>query len=289
MVLWGGLMGVANYVGSITQTIGMITETAGETGFIVGMYVIFVPILEWFISGFRNTLSVYAWVASIVSVVGLFLLSGCVGEDEDCFANGFSKGEYYGLASMVGWAAVLIFNDYGCRTVDAISITLMSLVVALIISIPMAFIMEPDQMTWPFTAARTNIPMIVAASLTETAALVGTSIGQKYVRASRSALILSQESVSAALFGFIFLKEVLTWIEFLGCVLMLGAAVFSSLLDVWFGDKLDKQEVLQRIDEEEEMSFLLSSSGEEPNMPTMNALYGSCKVDDEGNLITHRV
>ncbi len=66
-LFWGITCGLANFGGSITQQVGLQTVTAGKTGFIVGMYVVFVPIAEWVLSGFGNTLTLKSWIASLVS------------------------------------------------------------------------------------------------------------------------------------------------------------------------------------------------------------------------------
>ena len=63
--------------GFTLQQIGLINVSAGKTSFITGMYVVFVPILEYFTPGFGTQLSVTTWIAALTSLGGLFLLSGC--------------------------------------------------------------------------------------------------------------------------------------------------------------------------------------------------------------------
>src|SRR4051812_33272730 len=50
------------------------------------MYVVFVPIAEWVLSGFGDSLTIKTWFASLVSLYGLYLLSGCA-EQEVCFGG----------------------------------------------------------------------------------------------------------------------------------------------------------------------------------------------------------
>ena len=41
---WGFIVGVANFGASATMLMGLVTETAGESAFIIGMYVVLTPI-----------------------------------------------------------------------------------------------------------------------------------------------------------------------------------------------------------------------------------------------------
>ena len=54
-------------------------------------------------------------------------------------------------------------------------------------------------------------------------------VGQKRVAPSAAALLMSLESVFAALFGWLLLHETMTRAELLGCVLVFAAVVISQL------------------------------------------------------------
>lgn len=52
LLLWGGLCGFANFGASTLAQIGLVTVSAGKAGFITGMYVVFVPVVEYFVPGY---------------------------------------------------------------------------------------------------------------------------------------------------------------------------------------------------------------------------------------------
>ena len=54
-------------------------------------------------------------------------------------------------------------------------------------------------------------------------------IGQKYTESNAATLIMSLESVFAALAGWLILNEYMSLKEFAGCVLVFTAVVFSQL------------------------------------------------------------
>ena len=55
------------------------------------------------------------------------------------------------------------------------------------------------------------------------------NVGQKYLSANTSSILLSLESVFGALFSVIFLKESLTGKMLIGCALMFAAVLLSEL------------------------------------------------------------
>lgn len=54
-------------------------------------------------------------------------------------------------------------------------------------------------------------------------------IGQKHVEPTAAALIMSLESVFAALFGWLLLKETKSLMEIFGCVFMFAAVILSQI------------------------------------------------------------
>jgi len=67
--------------GATLQQMGLVTVSAGKTAFITGMFVVFVPIFEYFIPGFGHQLTPSSWAMALVSMVGLYLLTGCAEEE----------------------------------------------------------------------------------------------------------------------------------------------------------------------------------------------------------------
>lgn len=60
-------------LGYAFQTIGLVYTTATQSGFMTGAYVIFVPLLQIVIE--RKLPSLRTWVAVLIVVIGLFLIS----------------------------------------------------------------------------------------------------------------------------------------------------------------------------------------------------------------------
>src|SRR5690606_21230747 len=67
------LAGTLMFSAGAFQQAGLITTTAGNAGFITGLYVIFVPIFLWLI--WRDKQKWNVWIAAIIAVFGMLLLS----------------------------------------------------------------------------------------------------------------------------------------------------------------------------------------------------------------------
>ena len=73
LIFGGGLLGITLFAAASFQQVGLVYTTAGNAGFITGLYVILIPI---FLAVFwRRRPSLMIWAAALLAVVGLFLLS----------------------------------------------------------------------------------------------------------------------------------------------------------------------------------------------------------------------
>jgi len=227
LLFYGSILGIANFGGSLLQQIGLVTVTAGKTGFITGMYVVFVPIVEYLIPWYNSTFDVVACVAALVSLFGLYLLSGCA-EQQVCFGGAIGEGEVIVFVSMLFWVISIIISDMGTKKVDVVMLTCVDFSVTTIITLVLAFIFEADNWQYPFTAIHDNWKTIILVGFTEAVAFLLSMLGQMYTPPTRAALLFSMEAAVCGIFSYFLLDETLSWIEIFGGSLMLCAAVFSS-------------------------------------------------------------
>ena len=57
----------------------------GKSSFITSMYVVIIPILEWLLPCIKGRMTPLAWTASVASLLGLYLLSGCA--EQSCIGS----------------------------------------------------------------------------------------------------------------------------------------------------------------------------------------------------------
>ena len=229
MLIGGGLLGIALFVGASLQQIGLAgpqlaefgleASTAGKAGFITGLYVVFVPIIGLALAqrpGYGT------WVGATLAVVGMYLLS--VTADLS-----MSFGDLLVLIGAIFWAVhVLLVGKLspGLDAVDAIKLSTVQFIACAVFSLIGAIITEEITLTGLINAA----PAIAYGGLMSVGvAYTLQVIAQRDAQPAHAAIILSLEAVFAAIGGWFMLDEVLTTRALIGCGLMLTGMVLSQL------------------------------------------------------------
>jgi drug/metabolite transporter (DMT)-like permease len=246
LIIFGILLSLCNFGGSMLQQIGLVYVTAGRAGFITGMFVIFVPIVEFlFIPKYRHHMNLGVILSVFISFSGLYLLSGCL-ESEHCIGGALGMGDLIVFISMLFWVVAIIVSDYGAKSVDVIAMTFNEFLLTTIFTFCFAFYFESSNFVYPFSSIVDNWQMIVIVGFTEALAFALSTLGQMYTPPTRATILFSMESVSCATLAYFLIGEKLTYIEIFGAGLMTSAALLSS-----FTAAVDEDEEEEELDEEE--------------------------------------
>ena len=216
--LWrsGVICGLALFAASSLQQIGLVYTDAGKAGFLTAMYIVFVPFLGLFVGQRpgRNAL-----LSLIPAIVGLYLLS-CTS------VSGINKGDVLLLLCAVAFSVQILLIDRHCAGLDGLKLNCIQALVVAVLSVPWALLTETVDAS---RIASCWLPLGYAGVLSMGVAYTLQIVGQKRVAPSAAALLMSLESVFAALFGWLLLHETMTRAEELGCVLVFAAVVISQL------------------------------------------------------------
>lgn len=216
--LWrsGIICGLALFAASSLQQIGLVYTDAGKAGFLTAMYIVFVPFLGLFVGQRpgRNAL-----LSLIPAIVGLYLLS-CTS------ASGINKGDVLLLLCAVAFSVQILLIDRHCAGLDGLKLNCIQALVVAVLSVPWALLTETVDAS---LIASCWLPLGYAGVLSMGVAYTLQIVGQKRVAPSAAALLMSLESVFAALFGWLLLHETMTRAEVLGCALVFAAVVISQL------------------------------------------------------------
>lgn len=215
--LWrsGVICGLALFAASSLQQIGLVYTDAGKAGFLTAMYIVFVPFLGLFLGQRpgRNAL-----LSLIPAIVGLYLLS-CTS------VSGINKGDVLLLLCAVAFSVQILLIDRHCAGLDGLKLNCIQALVVAVLSVPSALLTETVDAS---LIASCWLPLGYAGVLSMGVAYTLQIVGQKRVAPSAAALLMSLESVFAALFGWLLLHETMTRAEELGCVLVFAAVVISQ-------------------------------------------------------------
>ena len=125
-------------------------------------------------------------------------------------------------------SASIIVSDAVAKKVEVVSVILFEFLFTTAFASVLALIFEPSWLRYPFTSIRENWLAILAVGFTEGFGLLLSTLGQMYTDSSRAALLFSLDAVYCAALSFFVLHETLSYVELVGCAMMLMAAMIST-------------------------------------------------------------
>lgn len=213
------LLGVCLFVGSCLQQIGLVTTTATNGGFLTALYVILVPIFLWAMSSAPPRLPVI--VAGVMSIAGAWLLTA-KGELQQ-----LASGDVLILISDIVWAFWIIFVPrFLDRAHRPFFLAFVQFGVAAVLGALAGLSFE----TVSQDGLSAALPAILYTGLCSGGVAYTLQImAQKHTPPAEAALIMSLESIVAAIAGSVLLSERLTAPAMVGCALILmGVALVEA-------------------------------------------------------------
>lgn len=216
--LWkvGVICGIALFAAAGLQQMGLVYTSPGKAGFITAMYIVLVPILGLFI---KQKPPLSAWISVVIAVIGLYLLS-CVGVTQ------INTGDLLCLGCALGFSVQITLIDRLAGDLDGIRLNCVQSLVCAVLSAVFMFAAETPDME---NILSCWLPLGYAGILSMGVAYSLQIVGQKDLEPTAASLIMSLESVFAALFGWLLLHETMTVWEFSGCVLVFSAVILSQI------------------------------------------------------------
>lgn len=216
--LWkaGILCGIALFVAASLQQVGLVYTDAGKAGFLTAMYIVLVPLLG-ILLGKKPPKT--AFLSVLLAMAGLYLLS-CMGVTK------INIGDLLLLACALAFAVQITLIDRLAEGLDGLRLNCIQCLVCAVLSAPVMLLTETIH--WA-DILDSWLPIGYAGVLSMGVAYSLQIVGQKKLDPTAASLIMSLESVFAALTGWLVLHETLTAAETLGCVLMFGAVILSQV------------------------------------------------------------
>ena len=208
--------GLFIFFGATFQQLGLVYTTAGKAGFITGLYVIIVPLMGMF---WGDKARVNTWLGAILAVGGLYLLSMTSGLQ-------FAPGDGFVLLGALFWAGHVQFIAKFSPAVDAIKLSFVQALFTSLISFGVGFTVETFDGASLLAAFW---PIFYGGAISIGLAYTMQVIAQQSAKPTPAALILSLESVFAAFWGWLFLREVLSHRALWGSGLMLAGIILSQI------------------------------------------------------------
>ena len=214
--LSGVLAGLVLFAAASFQQMGLVYTTAGNAGFITGLYVVIVPILGLM---FRQYTNAGTWIGAFLAAAGLYLL--CVTEKLTV-----SLGDFLVFVGAFLWAVHVLIIGWLSPKIESLKLACNQFAVCSIFSLIAAVITEIITLQNIYHAA---IPILYGGLLSVGIAYTLQVVAQKNTHPAHAAILLSLEAVFAAIAGWLILDETFSTRGMLGCTLMLSGMLLSQL------------------------------------------------------------
>lgn len=207
----------SNLLANFLVQYGLAFVPASKAAFLNAIYIIFTPILSWIV--YRNRTSIFTWIGTVIAVIGLYYL--CMTETLT-----FERADLIILASTIFYALHIVLIAKYVHEFVGIHFSIVEFTTAAIVCFAVGIIFEGLTMEQIMSV----IPSILFCGIGGIGICYALQVtAQKHTDPTVAALLMSLESVFAAIAGYLFLNERFTQREFLGIILISIAIVLAQL------------------------------------------------------------
>ena len=207
----------------LAQTVGMVYTSASNSGFITGLFIVFIPLLMFLLRGERPV--PLQGVSVALAVLGLWLLTGGLG--------GVNRGDIITLVAAAAYAVHVIFTDkYSKSGCDAVMLAFHQFWIIALVSFMLAAAAGRPLAVSATGAWWAIIFLAVFPTLTAFYVQVA---AQKESVPFRAGLIFSLEPVFAAAFAWTLGGEAFVPIKAAGGFLIVAGMMTSELSGLYAG------------------------------------------------------
>ena len=216
-IINGLIIGIFTGAASSFQQYGLLTASASKAGFLTALYIVLVPIIGIF---FKRRINKRVIFAVTLAMFGFYLLS--VKGDFT-----IEPADVYLIICAVLYSFQIILIDIFGDYSDPIILSQMQLVPSIIMSVILMIVFK--EQTTISNIKDALIPILYAGVLSLGVAYTFQILGQKYTEPTIATLIMSLESVFAAITGYLFQNDILTTRELMGCVIIFIAVIICQI------------------------------------------------------------
>ncbi|WP_423067259.1 DMT family transporter [Devosia sp. CN2-171] len=225
-----GLLCGAFFVGSVLQQYGLALTSVTNSGFLTALYVLFVPLIAYL--AVRTKPHPIIYVGAPLALIGIFYLNG--GQLAD-----FRFGDLMVVISAVFWGGhVFLLGLLSRETALPVALSAFTFVSVGVVCLALAAGFDAEGFAGLFDVW----PQLLYTGILSTAlAFTLQAVAQQYVPAANAAIILSAESLFAALGGALLLGERLPLIGYAGAGLIFAAILLVETVPALLASRQERR------------------------------------------------
>ncbi|MBU2966276.1 DMT family transporter [Amphritea sp. 2_MG-2023] len=214
--------GIFLFLGASLQQVGLIWTSAGNAGFITGLYIVIVPLIGLLLG---HVTRLNTWIGGLLAVLGLYFLTVTQQPGESFSIN---TGDLLVLGSAFFWAGHVVIIGKLASQLDNLRLAIIQFFICALLSFIVAIIFEQDSLSLNNIVLAWQ-PIAYAGLLSVGVAYTLQVVAQRDAPASHAAIIMSLEAVFAVIGGWWLLNEAFSQRAMIGCGLMLLGMIASQV------------------------------------------------------------
>lgn len=214
---YAAILGFILFIIFIFITFGLKTTTTSNAAFLISLTVVFVPLINAVI--FKNKLTWKLILSIMLAIIGVGFLT-----IEIPFS--ITVGDVLCVLAALFYASHIIIVGIAAPQVNTLQLGIWQLGFAGLYGLLFSLVFETP------TVPSTTEGWVAILALSIVCSALGfilQVIAQKYTTPTRTGLIFSLEPVFAALFGYLFISEVMGFTDYIGASLVIAGIVISSI------------------------------------------------------------
>lgn len=205
---------------------GLKTTTTSNAGFLISLTVIFVPLI--YVTVFKKKLKLSLVIGVCLAIIGIGFLT--LNSELRIY-----PGDFLCIMGALLYAIHILITDSAAKTTNTLNLGILQLGFAGAYGLFFSFLFETPKLP---NTSEGWVAVLVLSIVCSAFGYVVQPLAQKYTTPIRTGLIFSLEPLFAALFGFVFINEILPFKGYIGAALVLLGVLVSG----WHGsNKKQKQ------------------------------------------------
>lgn len=214
---YGLIIGILLWIIYTPQTVGLKFTTASNSGFITGLFVLFLPLFSYIFS--KKTPTLFESFSIVLSIAGLWLLTGGI--------NNINIGDLLTLVTAIGCAAhIYVVDRFVKNNKDPIILCFQQFLVVGMISLSINLIFN---ISFSLINYRTLLTTIFLALFPTFSAFLIQLKVQQFINPLKVSLIFALEPVFGGIFAWTLGNEAFVFIKAIGGFMIFLAIVIYSL------------------------------------------------------------
>lgn len=212
----GFVLGAFLYIAFALQTVGLQFTTPSKNAFLTAVNVVIVPFIGFLL---------YKYRIDKFELLGAFLAMIGVGVMSLQLTGGINIGDFLTLLCAIAFAFQIFYTSLFVQDEDPILLTLTQMVAAAVLANLVVLFRGDVPISMNLEG---TLSVVYLGVFSTTIAYLLQTFAQKFTNATKTAIILSTESVWGMVFSILFIKELVTLRMYIGALIILLAILIAE-------------------------------------------------------------